>query len=111
MQAKIAASGQRRNFHLRKEPPHSDNPAVPTTARGLGGAGDPAPWELLARLSSVMVASHGSDCMDGHLSYKASLRDAAQGRRPSTELHGGSAFLLAPAPSKLGQKRAPSPSH
>lgn len=70
MQAKIVAAGQRRNFHLREEPPRSDNPAVPSTVRGLGagwgGNGDPAPWELPAQPSSVTVASHGSDCTDGH---------------------------------------------
>jgi len=67
MQAKIPASGQRRNFHLREEPPCSDNPAVPAEVRGLGGAKDPAPCELLAWPSSVAVASRGSDRTDGHL--------------------------------------------
>lgn len=57
MQAKIAASGQRRNFHLREEPPHSDNPAVPTTVRFLGGTGDPAPcWHTSALSREHLVA-------------------------------------------------------
>lgn len=90
MPAKIPASGHGRNFHLREEPPHSDNPAVPSTGKGLRGPGTSFPGSCQCQLTALT----------------AQMETLAK-RHPKAGVHPlSSAFLLAAAPSKLGQERA-----
>lgn len=58
----------------------SDNPAVPIAAGALGG---PGPHPCTAQLCCGCIL--WPRCSDGQLGYKTPTRDAAQGRRPSTD--------------------------